>query len=105
EYLSGGQLDPGPRPIGDVDPVYPPEAKLQEGTVVLRLLISADGRVDDAAVVRAYPPDLFEAAALAAWRAAKFEPGRVLGVAVKSQMTIEVRFTPINRGKISSRSY
>ena len=105
DYFARGRLDPGPRPLEDIDPVYPEEAKQQEGSVVLRLLISEAGAVDNVAVVRAYPAGLFERSALEAFGKAKFSPGRMLGVAVKSQITIEVMFTPINRGKVSGRSY
>jgi len=105
EYFAGGLLDPGPRPLEDVEPLYPEEAKQQEGSVVLRLLINEAGTVDNAAVVRAFPAGLFERSALDAFGKAKFSPGRMLGVAVKSQITIEVMFTPINRGKVSGRSY
>ena len=105
-YLAAGRLDPGPRPLEDVEPVYPEEAQLQEGSVVLRLLINEAGTVDNVAVVRAYPTGLFERSALEAFGSAKFSPGKMLGVAVKSQITIEVMFTPINRGaRVSGRSY
>ena len=104
-YLTSGRLDPGPRPLEDVEPVYPEEAKQQVGTVVLRLLINETGAVDNVAVVRASPAGPFEASALEAFGKAKFSPGKMLGVAVKSQITIEVMFTPINRGKVSGRSY
>ena len=106
DYLFGARLDPGPRPLGDIQPEYPESANLQEGKVVLRLLISATGVVDNAAVVRAEPKGLFEDAALEAFRAARFSPGMVLGTPVKSQITVEVEFLPINRGaKISGRMY
>ena len=105
-YLSGGKLDPGPRPLHDIEPAYPAEANLREGSVVLRLLVSEAGEVDDVAVVRAFPRGLFEASALAAFGQAKFLPGLMLGLPVKSQITIEVQFTPINRGAtVSGRSY
>ena len=55
DYLAGAGLDPGPRPLGDIEPEYPESAHLQEGMVVLRVLISETGRVDDVAVVRAEP--------------------------------------------------
>jgi TonB family protein len=104
-YLAGGGLDPGPRPLEEVEPVYPEDAKQQVGSVVLRLLINEAGAVDNVAVVRASPAGPFEKSALEAFGNAKFSPGRMLGVAVKSQITIEVLFTPINRGKVSGRSY
>lgn len=105
-YLAGGRLDPGPRPLEDIDPAYPEEAQQQEGSVVLRLLINEAGTVDNVAIVRAYPVGLFDRSALEAFGKATFSPGKMLGVAVKSQITIEVMFTPINRGaKVSGRSY
>lgn len=105
-YLTAGRLDPGPRPLDEVDPAYPESANLQEGSVVLRLLISEAGAVDNVAVVRAYPAGLFEQSALEAFGRARFSPGMRFGIPVKSQITIEVMFTPINRGaKVSGRSY
>lgn len=105
-YLLGVQLDQRPSPLGDIEPVFPPEADLQEGVVTLRILISETGHVDNVAVVSSSPKGLFERAALNAFESAKFSPGIALGVAVKSQMTVEVNFTPFNRGaKVSGRGY
>ena len=106
DYLLGARLDPGPRPLDSIEPEYPESANLQEGKVVLRLLISDTGGVDNVAVVRAEPKGLFEDAALEAFRKARFAPGMVLGTPVKSQITVEVEFLPINRGaRISGRMY
>jgi periplasmic protein TonB len=56
--------------------------------------------------VRAAPAGYFEDAALEAFGKALFSPGKMLGVSVKSQITIEVEFTPINRGAtVSGRAY
>jgi TonB family protein len=105
-YMAGGKLDPGPRPLHDIEPVYPDEGNLRQGLVVLRLLINELGEVDNAAVVRAIPQGVFETPAIAAFSAARFSPGKLLGVAVKSQITIEVEFMPINRGaRVSGRAY
>jgi len=98
EYVVASRLDPGPKLLDDVDPVYPPDAGLTEGTVVLRLLIGKTGTVDDVTVVRAAPRGVFERAAVAAFAAARFAPGRLLGLPVKSQVTFEVHFTPVDRG-------
>jgi TonB family protein len=106
DYLFGAQLDPGPRPLDDIEPQYPEEGQLQEGTVVLRLLIGDTGHLDNVAVVRSYPKGLFDRAALAAFTQARFAPGMVLGTPVKSQLTIEVHFAPFNRGsRVSGRGY
>ena len=105
-YLSGGQLDPGPRPLQDVEPAFPDEAGLQHGIVVLRLLINEFGVVDQAAIVRSVPKGLFEKSALEAFAAARFSPGMLLGLPVKSQVTIEVEFAPFNRGaNVTDRTY
>ena len=105
-YLPSGKLDPGPRPLQDIEPVYPDDGNLRQGSVVLRLLINESGEVDNVAVVRAIPQGVFERSALTAFSAARFAPGRILGVAVKSQVTIEVEFMPINRGaRVSGRAY
>ena len=106
DYLAAGRLDPGPIPLEEIEPAYPEAAGLTRGIVVLRLLINERGQVDDVAVVRAAPRGLFEGSALAAFGDAKFSPGMMLGVPVKSQVTIEVEFTPINRGAtVSGSSY
>jgi protein TonB len=105
-YVAGVRLDPGPRPLEDIEPDYPDPVHLREGTVVLRLLISETGHVDDVAVVRAEPRGVFEQAALDAFGKAKFAPGMAAGTPVKSQITVEVRFVPINRGpRVSGRTY
>ena len=106
DYLSGPRLDPGPRALDDIEPEYPDAAQLQEGTVVLRLLIDETGKIDNIAVVRAAPKGLFERPALEAFSRARFAPGYSSGNPVKSQITVEVHFVPINRGsRISGRGY
>jgi protein TonB len=97
-YRTSGELDPPPTPMQAIEPDYPEAAGMQEGSVVLRLLISSSGDVDEVAVVRATPPGVFEASALQAFANAKFSPGYFLGIPVKSQIFIEVGYTPINRG-------
>lgn len=73
---------------------------------MLRLLIDETGHVDNVAVVRSSPKGLFEESALAAFGKAAFSPGMLLGVAVKSQWTVEVEFTPVNRGaSVAGRDY
>jgi len=105
-YHVAGELDPPPRPLHDIEPVYPPEAGFQPGTVVLRLYIDETGAVERVDVLQGTPPGLFENAARTAFEAARFSPGRIAGIAVKCQLAIEVEFTPINRGSdVSGRTY
>jgi periplasmic protein TonB len=98
DYLTSSRLDPGPQLLDDVEPVYPAEAGHTEGSVVLRLLIGTSGSVDEVVVVRSQPKGMFERSAVAAFSAARFSPGKMLGIPVKSQLTIEVHFTPFDRG-------
>lgn len=105
DYRSSIGLDPPPRPLQDIQPEYPEDGDLQVGTVVLRLLISDQGLLDDVAVVRSSPAGIFENAAVAAFRAAKFSPGKLLGTPVKSQMTVEIEFTPIHGAAAAGRGY
>lgn len=105
-YAQAATLNPPPRPLGDIEPEYPKAAGLRQGVVVLRLLIDEAGHVDNVAVVRSSPKGLFEDSALAAFGKAAFSPGMLLGVAVKSQWTVEVEFTPVNRGaSVAGRDY
>lgn len=105
DYALGVTLNPGPRPLDEIEPDYP-DIHLREGVVVLRLLIGATGNVDDVAVVRSAPEGVFEQAALDAFSRARFSPGLAGGSPVKSQITIEVQFMPLNRGaRISGRTY
>jgi protein TonB len=106
QYLGPAGLDSPPRPLTDIEPAYPADADRREGTVVLRLLISEEGGVDGVSVVRSFPKGLFDAAAMEAFAAAKFEPARLRGAPVASQWLVEVQFTPINRGPaVSGRSF
>lgn len=103
-YLGASAVDRTATPLEDVTPDYPAEAGLREGTVVLRLLISATGHVDAAQVLRATPKNLFEASASRAFLQTRFAPAQRAGIDVASQLTIEVHFTPTNRdGGISGR--
>jgi TonB family protein len=97
DYIFSSRLQVAPQPLVDVEPVFPDRAGKQNGTVVLRLLINEKGDVDNVAVVRAFPEGFFEESALAAFGQAKFSPGKVLGVPVKSQMTIEVDFAWVRK--------
>lgn len=101
-FRSGTELDPPPRPLGDINPEYPPDAGLQQGTVVLRLMIDSSGDVEDVVVLSATPEGLFETSAIAAFGKAKFSPGRYLGIPVRSQITIAVDYTPTDRGSAVS---
>lgn len=98
DYKPRSALETTPRLLNEITPIYPENDGLQEGAVVLRILIDETGNVDDVGVVRSNPALIFDAAAVSAFQKAQFSPGKYLGIAVKSQLLIEVNFTPYNRG-------
>ncbi|MCR9160746.1 MAG: energy transducer TonB [Nannocystaceae bacterium] len=82
------------RPKSRPRPTYPRLAQRQgvEGFVTLRLRIGADGRVDEAVVVKAEPPGVFDEAALRAARRYRFTPARRGDEAVASTLQQTIRF-------------
>ena len=79
---------------------------MQEGLVAVHLLIDETGKIDGMKVVQSSTPGVFERAAVEALAKVRFAPGRIAGVAVKSQVTIELHFQPIDRGAaVSERGY
>ena len=94
-YYFQSELDDRARLQGHVDPPYPAIAPADGGYVVLKLLISEEGRVERALVVVAEPAGYFEQAATEAFAAARFFPGRRGGAPVKSQTFIELKFHPL----------
>ena len=105
-YVKSSELDPPPTPLNEIAPEYPEAGGVREGFVVLRILINEQGKIDNLAVVRSFPQGVFDHAALSAFGSAGFSPGMRFGVPVKSQLTIEVHFTPDTRGgNVSGRGY
>jgi periplasmic protein TonB len=95
-YYTSREVDVRAEPINDVSLVYPQLAYQYriKGMVVLKILISERGAVDDISVVEAEPWGVFEETALSATRALKFSPAIRNGRPVKSQKTVEVSFDP-----------
>jgi protein TonB len=97
--IGGGAYRPGgavtaPRVITEVKPTYTNEALFQkiQGTVVLELVVRANGRPSDIRVVRSLDPGgLDEQAVIAAgqWR---FAPGRLAGSPVDVLVTVMLDF-------------
>jgi protein TonB len=85
--------DQAPRVIRQVKPLYPQDAfvKKIEGTVLVEILIGADGRIARARVIRSVPQ--LDAAALASVRQWVFAPGLKKGrpVATLAQAPITFR--------------
>ena len=82
-----------PDKVRHVPPVYPAIAQQArvEGVVIIEAIIGADGRVQQARVLRSKP--LLDEAALAAVRQWVFTPTLLNGVPVPVIMTVTVNFT------------
>lgn len=96
--LVGAQNDP--RYARDFQPVYPAAEQRagREGTVTLKVLIGADGRVRQVERVAAASEEFWrvtERQALAKWR---FKPATRDGIPVESWRTMTVRFTLADEG-------
>jgi len=88
-------------PLVRVDPEYPPRARQQgiEGWVDLEFTISPVGTVQDAFVLDAQPPRIFDRAALRAVRKWRYNPKTENGVAVaRTNVQVRLRFE-IPRGR------
>ena len=79
-----------------VAPEYPKSALAQHvrGDVRLRLTVDAEGKVSDAAVIQANPPNVFDAAAIAAARRWRFKPIGTKGSGVEATVTVGIVFQP-----------
>jgi protein TonB len=77
-YRPGGAATP-PRVIKEVKPTYTPEALFQkiQGTVVLELVVRADGQPSEIRVVRSLDPGGLDQQAVIAIQQWRFEAGRV----------------------------
>lgn len=82
-----------PRVRKKVDPCYPSEALRErvEGVVVIYGIIRADGRVEDAVVMKGANPSI-DKSALEAFSSSLFEPGRKNGKSVDVEALVEIPF-------------
>lgn len=90
------EVDQPPRVIRKIDPLYPFAAKRKniEGKVVLRFIVTKDGRVLEPSIVRAEPPGVFDNSALKAILRWRFRPavkdGRDVDVIVIAPLRFEL---------------
>lgn len=89
---SGGETPP--RLVRNAPPVYPPEAVVNrwEGTVLLRLSITAQGHVGAVEVLRSSGHPALDGAAASAVRHWLFEPATRNGQGIASTVRLPVRF-------------
>lgn len=94
--------DRPPRLLDAFEPDYPTGAEILQGTVTLRLHVSADGAVEKTEVLSAEPAGVFDASAIDAFSRARFAPAQRGGANVPGLFTVAVDFSPINRGSAVS---
>lgn len=88
-------------PLRPIRPAYPPLVGDLAGRVVLLLFINERGKVDTHRVVESRPGDVFTEATVAPFVRETFAPGLITGVAVKSQLLVEVSFEPGSEAKVN----
>lgn len=83
-----------PEPMSRVAPIYPSRARARgvEGLVVMSVLVSEEGEVQDARVVEASPAGVFEEVALAAVKQWSFRPAEYEGRNVSIRIEVPMRF-------------
>lgn len=91
-YYRSRELDVVPGIMTRTHPEFPDMARVS-GKVLVRLFIDERGTVEHVGILRAEPPNIFEASARRAFLAARFTPGMKAGVPVKSQLTLQVDYT------------
>lgn len=87
----GGEVKP-PRKIKDANPTYPAAAReaKKQGTVILEIVISAEGKVASIKVVRSLPP--LDQAAVEAVQQWRYAPTLISGKPTAVVMTVALNF-------------
>lgn len=94
-WYGSRQLDVQPKARQAIVPVYPETARYGgvEGTVTLLVRVDELGRVREVSVESATPPGVFDDSALAAFKAARFNPAMLDGRAVRAEVRIRVNYS------------
>ncbi|HET9762206.1 MAG TPA: TonB family protein [Casimicrobiaceae bacterium] len=93
-YYSAAEVDSRAVPLSAIQAGNPDISGTARGIVVLRLYINSRGTVDNVVIVRAEPYHTFGPSLLLPFRQARFIPAKKAGVAVNSEMLIELRYGP-----------
>jgi RNA polymerase sigma factor (sigma-70 family) len=86
-------LDEKPKPVAREPPVYPPELRKAgiEGEATVSFIVDSSGKVLEARAVKSSRPE-FEAPCVAAVSNWQFEPGRIKGQPVNTQVVLPITF-------------
>ncbi len=87
-------FDEPPQLIKYIPPSYPALARQAgiEGTVLLRVVVGTDGKVESASVIQSDVTPAMEKAAIAAARKFLFKPAKQRTVPVRASMAVPIRF-------------
>ena len=94
-YYRAGELDERPQPIVLPEPEIADAAgpgSNQAGYLVVQVLINESGTVDRVIFLISDPDGVFDDATTRSFSAARFRPALKNGLAVKSEMIIEIKF-------------
>lgn len=88
------KIDAPPRPKKTIRPEYPRLSRLrgEQGDVIVEIVVNERGTVDEVTVVASSGYSELDAAAVKAAKAAKFNPARADGAAVRSTARLTLNF-------------
>jgi protein TonB len=88
------ELDAGLIPLAKVAPVYPLHAARRgiEGKVRVQFLVTAEGTVQDIAILAAEPEKVFDKSVIDCVSRWRFQPGRVQGIPVAALAQTTIKF-------------
>jgi len=89
------EVDEQPRVVSRVPPKYPYSARKKhiEGRVVVRMLVTSEGKPIDLSIEASDPPGMFDDASLEAARRWRFKPGRYEGRDVDTWVLLPFNFS------------
>lgn len=95
DYLPAHLLTERPYPIDSIDPT-PKDVNIASlvGTASLLLLVSSEGKIDSILVQESSLPPAMVNHAIAAFEAARFQPGKINNQAVRSRMIVLLNTAP-----------
>lgn len=93
-WYTAREVERRPEPVDEIEFIYPDEARRRgiTGSVVLVVHIDMTGEVREVKILESNPPEVFDAAVIAAYRQARFTPALRGGRPVRYVGTFEVSF-------------
>ncbi|RKX62108.1 MAG: energy transducer TonB [Thermodesulfobacteriota bacterium] len=94
DFFDQGEVDQLPMTVFRMKPLYPFRAKRLgiEGSVKVKFLVDAAGRVNRVTILESNPPGIFDESVLKALPSWKFTPGELGGKAVNTWVSTVIEF-------------